>query len=176
MKKLLLYSCLGLLLFSCTENKTSTGSTEKVQSKDTLKYPYTATYSSQFEMGNNDYAKTILDLWKDYDNNELTKGSANFADTVTIFLANGMVLQGPKDSVIAKVQVARSRFDSVRSIVDVWLPLHSIDKNDHWVCVWGLEIDNKNGKKDSTSLNENWRFNKNGKIDYMSQYAATGGK
>ena len=175
MKKLLLYSCM-ILLYSCTEKKTSTGATDQVQSKDTLKYAYNATYSSQFEMGINDNAKTILDLWKEYDNNELSKGAVNFADTVTINLANGMVLHGPKDSVIAGIAGARGRFDSVRSIVDVWLPLHSIDKNDQWVCVWGVEIDSKNGKKDSMRLNENWRFNKNGKIDYMSQYAGSVGK
>jgi hypothetical protein len=169
MFKLLFYSCLTMLVVSCTD-KTKT--TSEASSTDTLHYAYTAGYSSKFELGKNDQAQKVLELWKQYDMNDFSKSAPYFADTVTINLSNGIVAHGQKDSVIAMVKGARSRFDSVRSEVDAWLPLHSIDKESYWVSVWGVEFDMKDAKRDTILITENWRFDKNGKIDFMEQYSA----
>jgi len=48
-----------------------------------------------------------------------------------------------------------------------------VNKDETWVCVWGKETDtNSKNKVDSTYLQENWMFNKDGKISYMGQFAA----
>ncbi|MBN8855275.1 MAG: hypothetical protein BGO55_24280 [Sphingobacteriales bacterium 50-39] len=46
-------------------------------------------------------------------------------------------------------------------------------RNEHWVLVWGTEIDTyKNGKVDSTELQETWKFDQNGKAILLYQFAA----
>jgi len=43
--------------------------------------------------------------------------------------------------------------------------------NDHWVLIWGVETDtHKDGKVDSVGLQETWRFNQDGKANYLIQY------
>ncbi|MDE3125689.1 MAG: hypothetical protein KGK14_09260, partial [Bacteroidota bacterium] len=52
-------------------------------------------------------------------------------------------------------------------------PIKSIDKNENWALIWGKEVDTyKNGKKDSTHIQETWRFNKDGKADLFYQFKA----
>jgi len=46
--------------------------------------PYVAEYSSNFRMGNQQHAKMILELRKDYDDNDLDRHADWFADTVTM--------------------------------------------------------------------------------------------
>lgn len=51
------------------------------------------------------------------------------------------------------------------------MAVKSSDRNEHWVLIWGTEIDTyKNGKVDSTDLQETWRFNEAGKANLVSQY------
>jgi hypothetical protein len=62
-------------------------------------------------------------------------------------------------------------FSALVSRVDAVMSLKSTDKNEDWVGVWGTEIHTETNKKpDSVRLHETWRFNKDGKIDYMQQY------
>jgi len=64
-------------------------------------------------------------------------------------------------------------FTTIKSTVTAILPVKSTDKNEHWVSIWGSEIStDKKGKIDSVSLQESWRFNKDGKIKFFcSTYA-----
>jgi hypothetical protein len=44
------------------------------------------------------------------------------------------------------------------------------DKDENWVAIWGSEIQtDMKGKVDTVSLQETWRFNKAGKVDFMFQ-------
>lgn len=46
-------------------------------------------------------------------------------------------------------------------------------KDETWVSFWEKEVDVMNdGKKDSTYINDNWKFNKEGKISAIYQFAA----
>jgi hypothetical protein len=64
-------------------------------------------------------------------------------------------------------------YTSVVSKVFSIAPLKSVDKNENWVCVWGMETDtDKKGKVDSFYLQETWRFNKAGKADLLYQFRA----
>ncbi|GEM_PF-205160 len=134
-------------------------------------YPYDIEYSSSFEIGDHNQAQTLLSIWKDWDNGNLANGRDNFADSVEMHLADGSMVKGPKDSVLASGQHYRDMFSKVVSTVTAVVPLKSTDKKEDWVTVWGKEIDTyKNGKIDSFYLQETWRFNKDGKADLVYQY------
>ena len=181
MRKVLFIACIGLLA-AC-----SNGSKQEVSSmapaKDTsaaatptenLTYAYTAGYSSKFEIGDAKNAQTIMNLWKVWEDGDLSKGKDLFADSVDLHLADGSHMQGSRDSVLAQSQRFRSSMTSAKNKVDAFVPLKSTDKNESWVAVWGMETDTwKNGKTDSTSLHEVWRINKDGKADLLYQFAAS---
>ncbi|MDQ6755902.1 MAG: hypothetical protein M3004_03115 [Bacteroidota bacterium] len=133
-------------------------------------YPYTAAYSSNFIMGNPAHAKMVLDMWKDYDDNQFTRHDM-LADTVKVYLPDGTVISGKQNS-LSGLSAYRSGFASATSTVDAWMPLKSVDRNENWVAIWGSEKDtNKDGSVTSTEIHEIWRINKDGKVDYIKQYA-----
>lgn len=133
--------------------------------------PYKAQYSSQFEMGDPAKSKMILELWKDWDDNNFSRHANYFADTVSMTFPSGEMVKG-KDSVLASATRYRGSLASVKSTVDAWISTRSIDKNEDWVCIWGSETDvDKEGKSTTTHLHEIWRINKDGKVDYMQQFA-----
>ena len=142
-------------------------------SNENVTYAYPVNYSSDFEIGDAKYAQTVLDLWKDFDNNTFDNHRDAFGDTLRMEFPDGSEMHGPTDSVIAGVKSYRSTLKSVSSSIDAVTTLKPKGKDETWVCVWGKEVDtHKNNKVDSTYYQENWMFNKDGKIAYMSQYSA----
>jgi len=178
MKKLLLLCVAGICLYACNDNATDTAATDTA--KDTthpatppIDFPYKASYSSDFEMGDPSHAKIVLDVWKDFDNNTLDNAKNSFADTVTMQLADGSVMSGPRDSIIAGIKGYRAQFSALTSSIDAFVALKSKDKNTNWVNVWGKEVrTDLKGKKDSSQLAESWMLNDQNKIAFMLQYAA----
>ena len=170
MQKILI-AVLSVLLFSCnaeekkeTENKATTP-----EVSSTL--PYTAIYSSKFEMGDAKNAEAILAAWKSWDDGNLQTSRKLFADTMHFYLRDGSEMHGPTDSTLAGAQLFRNTFSTVKSTVHMYMPLKSTDKNENWVCIWGTEVSTyKQGKIDSVGLQETWRFNKDGKIDLVYQF------
>jgi hypothetical protein len=124
-------------------------------------------------MGDPKNAEAILKLWKIWESGDLSATTDIFADSVTLHLADGSMISGPKDSVIASGQAYRNTQASSVSTVDVVTALKSIDKNENWGLIWGKEVNtDKQGKVDSSYLHEAWKFNSNGKIDLMYQFRA----
>ncbi len=175
MKKFLPFIVL-LVFVSCNSGTSSTSADSSSvsntdKSKKEVSYPYPIGYSTQFEMGDPEKSKTILDLWKDFDNNTLDHAASSFADTVTMMLS-GMETHTSRDSTIASTKAYRGSLGSVTSKVDVVMSVKSTDKNEDWVLVWGTEIHkSKKNITDSVYLHEIWRFNKDGKVDYMEQFS-----
>lgn len=133
-------------------------------------FPYQATYSSKFEMGNPAHAKKVLEIWKDFDNNTIQNHADYFADTVMIILSDGHVVRG-KDSLIAGITQYRSSLGKAVSTVDAWLATRSIDRNEDWVSIWGTETDTAtDGTVSVSRLNEIWQLNKDGKVAFIAQY------
>src|SRR5207253_3835481 len=66
------------------QSATTTDSSSMEKTPEKVTYPYEMTYSSQFEMADSKNAVTILTLWKDWDNGNLSNSKDNFADTVTM--------------------------------------------------------------------------------------------
>ncbi len=179
MKRLLVTICALALLLVCKESvaqqnpKTKSGqkNMNKQIPMDQIPYPYTAGYSSDFKMGNPAYARKVLELWKDYDNNTL-EAHDYFADTAVMFLSNGMVMRG-KDSIYAGAKSGRAMMSSVTSSVDAWIPLKSVDRNEDWVAIWGTATSTgPDGKAEKEDLQEIWGFNKDGKVVFMKQFSS----
>lgn len=161
------FAMLGILLLSTAQAQTEK---TKVKEKGDQAAPYTATYSSKFQIGDPKYAQIVLKLWKDWDDNALDKSAMMFADTVTMYHPDGTMLKG-KDENLADGKKYRSKFASVKSTIHAFVSLKSIDKNENWVAIWGTEEDTgQDGTKTNTELHEIWRFNKDGKIDLMRQF------
>lgn len=147
-------------------NKDSSGS-----ANDNITYPYTADYSSSFEMGDPKNALTLLKLYKDWDNNTMNNSKEYFADQDTMVFSNGYMFTGSRDSLIAMASQERGKMGNVVDSVHAWIPLRSKDKNEDWVLIWSKEITtDANGKKTSKEIQETWRFDKNGKINLVYQY------
>jgi ketosteroid isomerase-like protein len=65
----------------------------------------------------------------------------------------------------------RSQFTEFSETPIAFTTLHSNDKNEDWVLTWIKErVTYANGKKDSTTYQENWRF-RDGKIYMVDSYA-----
>ena len=167
------------VLFACNntakDGVDSAGGTVKdsTGTADNTTYPYTATYSSKFEIGDSKDAAKVLSFWKDFDNGTIANSKDVLADSVTVLFSDGTSFSGPRDSAVADAQEYRNMFASVRSNVDAWIPLRSTDKKENWVGIWGWEIHTaKDGKVDSTHLHEIWRMNSQGKADFIMQFTA----
>jgi hypothetical protein len=179
MKKILVISSFAMLA-ACNSPepaktdvmKTSEDSTVQVQD---ITSPYPIRYSSKFAMGDPKHAETILTLWKDWDNGNLSAHKEIFADSLELHFADGSIMHSVRDSVLAAGQSYRNMFATVVSSVDAIMAAKSTDKNENWALIWGKEIStDKKGKVDSSYLQETWRFNKDGKADLMFQYKAVG--
>ena len=175
MKKMLACIAVGILA-ACNTNPSKDESTSST--KDTtmaapaaIQSPdYPIAYSSDFVRDDPANAESLLKLWKVWDEGDLSKGKDLFADNDTMYLADGSVMKGPRDSIIAASQRYRSSLGSSVSRVDAITTLKSVDRNTHWALIWGMEKDSANGKVDSFYLQETWRFNKDGKADLLLQF------
>jgi len=175
MKKLLVAFSITMLA-ACSDQKTEsmksgTDSTASTTAMADVTYPYQINYSSKFEVADPKYAQTILTLWKDWDNGDLSAHKDMFADSVEMHFADGSTMHSVRDSIVAGAQGVRNMFTSAVSSVNAVMSVKSTDKNENWALIWGKEIDkDKNGKIDSFYLQETWRFNKDGKTDLLYQF------
>jgi hypothetical protein len=139
--------------------------------KDEPTYPYSPSYTSKFAIGDPTHAKTILDLQKVWDNNNLDNAKQFFADSVMLLTSDGNMMSGSADSIIAATKPYRNSLGTVNSKVHAWVPLRATDAKENWVLVWYTEYrKNDKGKTDSVEYQETWRLNSNGKPDMMMQY------
>lgn len=139
------------------------------------KAPYTAAYSSSFKLGNPAYSAIILNMWKDWDDNDFTRHDY-MSDTVTLWLPDGQVIHG-KAAALEGAKKFRGGMKSCSSVVHAWVPLKATDKGDDLVCIWGTETDTyADGKVDVRELHEVWWFNKDGKLSGMRQFTAKFGQ
>jgi hypothetical protein len=140
---------------------------------DSTNYPYTASYSHNFEIGNSKYSLAILQLYKDWDNNTLANSKDLFAENNdTMLFSSGNMFVGNRDSLIAMATQARSQLKTVVDSIHAWIPLRSKDRNEDWVAIWSREYStDAAGKTDMRELHELWRFDKDGKINLLYQFA-----
>lgn len=177
MKKIIFFAIVILTVACNTDDKAkvesmSPGGTDTTRQVE-LNYPYMPEYSSKFEIGDPNNALTILNLYKDWDNNTLDNSKNSFADSLSLYFSDGSMLLGKRDSVIESAKKIRATLGTVRDVVQAWVPLKSTDKNENWVSIWTKEIRTPpGGKTDSSYLHELWRFNKDSRVDLVYQFEA----
>jgi len=174
MKKVFIVAFVALLSACNNSNDTAKADSMKSGADSTMRdinSPYTIGYSSKFAIDDPKNAETVLSLWKAWDNGDLSASKDMFADSVEMYLSDGSMMTGPRDSVIGGAQSFRNTIASSVSSVDAIMAVKSTDKNKSFALIWGKEIDtDKKGKVDSFYLQETWGFNKDGKADLLYQY------
>ncbi|MFI5186114.1 MAG: hypothetical protein ACHQF0_05285 [Chitinophagales bacterium] len=179
MKKVLVLASLALFA-ACNSNEPAKNDSMKSGSDSTttmqeINSPYAIGYSSKFAMDDPKNAETLLTLWKDWDNGNLSAHKDMFADSVEMHFADGSMMHTSRDSALANAQNYRNTFASSVDRVDAIMAVKSTDKNENWALIWGMEKDtDKKGKIDSFYLQETWRFNKDGKANLFYQFKAAG--
>lgn len=174
MKKILFVVVTAFVLVACNQNSAEDNTSKSAPGKDSaskLSYAYTATYSSQVELGAHpEYAQNALQAWKLLEENKIDEIKQYFADTLTFESAEGWRFHGPTDSMLAMLKKQSASLDSLRVDIDVWQTAHLKDVNADYVNIWATERSYpKNGKPDTTRVNENWMV-RDGKFVYINQY------
>ncbi len=182
MKKIFVFACAAIFA-SCGSNTSEKTDSMKMEKDSTaavaqdISSSYPVNYSSKFVMDNPKNAETLLTLWKDWDNGNLSAHKDLFADSVEMNFSDGTSMHTSRDSAIAMAQSARNNFATAVSSVDAIMAVKSTDRNEHWALIWGKEVDtDKKGVVDSFNLQETWRFNKDGKADLFFQYKQAAAK
>jgi hypothetical protein len=177
-------SCVGMICFvflistlitACKSNSDSAGDENagKTPVRDTLTYAFKATYSSDVSVpGNPLIAQEVLKIWKMFESDQIEAMKPYFADTVKYDDAGGMHFYGSSADLLAYAGKDISNLDSLRFDISTWQCAHLNDKNEDWVNIWSAERRYpKNGKPDTTFIQENWKV-KDGKVTYFNQYKA----
>ena len=167
---------LFLLIISCNDQVNGPGAkgdsvaSAKTSAPAPYEYITKSTYSSQFELGDPKQADIVFTLWKLFDANNLDQGLNYYADTVELWTNDGWKYRGPKDSLMDIMKRLRGVYTAVKTDVAAIIPLRIIDRDENWVCIYGTEYLTIKNKVDSADIQENWRFNKEGKINMMHAY------
>jgi len=179
MKRNLLFSFVAILAACNSNPPAQTESLAKPASDSVMpaiQSPYAIEYSSQFAVDAPKNAETMLAVWKDWDNGNVSAHKDSWADTITMHFSDGTTMRSSKDSTLAMGQRIRNRVASSVSKVIAVTALKGTDKDGkvgHWVLIWGTEINtDKKGKMDSSYVQETWGFNDDGKIKTLYQYRA----
>jgi hypothetical protein len=185
MKKLLFIVCSGAFLFSCnnaekaepaTENAAVATPAAEVQAP-VVNYPFEASLASDLKIGNPLYTVKVMEMYKILEKGESVDSLLKpyFAETITSVAFDEKKFNGPSAEFAKKVSNFRSQFTSLNEEFLTFVSLRSDAKDLDFVSVWFKErVVRKNGKPDSTLYQENWRFNKEGKIYYRTAFARYG--
>lgn len=170
-------AAMAMILFSCNQQaKENTATTEAEKPKEAPAlntHGYTVSYSSSFEIGDPKQSETILALYKAWDDGNPAAEKDAFADSVELSFGDGNGMNVSRDSALAAVTAWRQNYSSVKTSVYTVLPVKGTGMDESWVCIWAKEVhtEKASNKTDSIELQENYRFNKNGKINWMLQYS-----
>ena len=151
-------------VIGCT-NQTKTAETKA----DSVLMPYTATYSASFVVSDKPKnAQSVLQSYKDWEDNKLSNAPANFADTVAMTYWDGIQFRLGRDSMVRYFQKFRDSLTSSKIEILAVTNLHSVDKNADWVNVWYKQTDTyKTGKVDS-AFYQDYNNLVNGKIVWIN--------
>jgi hypothetical protein len=174
MKKIIV-AVFAVSFLACNDSKQTETSAEVKANVPTNMHGFTPVYSASFVMDDATNTETVLALWEDWKKGDLSPSRTRFADSLSLFLADGTSMVGLSDTLLKNMQAYRSSFKGMEIKMDAIFAVKSTDRDEDWVTVWGTEVQTgMNGKVDSVSLQETWRFNKAGKVDLMFQAVRKG--
>jgi hypothetical protein len=178
MKKLLLAALSLTLLFSCNEAEKTEPVAEAapVVAEPSVNYPFQAMISD-FKIGNPQNTVKVMEMYKilEAGNSIDSLLLPYFADSVTSVSYDQREFRGTSSEFLKRVSAFRGQYKTVNEEFLSHVSLHSDEKDLDVVSVWFKERAIRlNGKADSTLYQENWRFNKDGKIYYRAAFARYG--
>ena len=157
---------LSVVVIACNskdESKTSSGSS--------IKFPYEATYTTDFTNNVSDSSLLlVLNSYKYWETGDLTALRSTMGDSMSVHGSDGFKFKGLTDSIMPVWKKTRDSLSSVVIKMDVWLKNHSVKDSADFINVWYKEIDTyKTGKVDSASYEDDNAL-KNGKINWFSSH------
>lgn len=180
MKKIFIMAGVGILI-ACndsqpTEEANSKSPENPVANAENLVYPYSVNFTN-FKADDQKNTQVALNLWKLWDDGDLTKQKELWADSAEVHTWDGLYIKGSRDSISSSGKAFRSNFSSVVSSVNGVISFSGTNKatgkDENWAAVWGKRIMiDKTGKADSVWLHEAWRMNNNGQAEALYQFAA----
>jgi hypothetical protein len=173
MKKIYCLCLVSLFMVACQQDAGTHVLPHATPVKDTLRYAFKATYSSDITVpGSALIAQKVLQVWQMFETAQVDSMKPYFADTVTYEDASGMRFHGPTAALLSYAKKDIDGLDSMRFDISVWQSAHLNDKNEDWVDIWSTERRYpKKGAADTVLMQENWRV-KNGLVVYFNQYLA----
>jgi ketosteroid isomerase-like protein len=172
MKRLFFILTTSSIFIACN-NKASdekTSEEKKEEKMDSTKYAYKADYSSDFKMGDADHSVLVLNFFKAWEENRMDDMKPMLTDSVWVEFSDGNKFNGTADSLIATGKQFRANYSSIKTTLDGWMSVHSNDKNEDYVLVWGKDYNtDKTGKLDSMRGHSYWQI-KNDKISGWSEF------
>jgi hypothetical protein len=178
MKKLLLAALSLTLFFSCKESEKTEPVAEAapVLAEPVVNYPIQALVSD-YKLGNPQNTVKVMEMYKIMEAGISLDSLLlpYFADTVTSVSFDQKEFHGPASEFVKKVSDFRGQFKTIDEEFLSHVSLHSDERDLDIVSIWFKERGvRNNGKLDSTLYNENWRFNKEGKVYYRAAFARYG--
>ncbi len=176
MKKLILIVVAGCFITACNNETTDKAKGEKMDTKvetatSNVTYPYKASYSSDFKMGDANNSKLVLDFFKGWEDGTMTGWKDMLADSVWINFPDGQRFWLSRDSVITMGNQYRSQSSNIKLDIEAFMPIHLNDKNEDYVLVWEKDYNTnkKTNKLDSVGTHSFWQV-KNNKITGWQEY------
>lgn len=157
---------LSVLLIACDNKEEKT-----VATGSTLKLPYEASYTTEFNTNVSDSnLLLVLNSYKYWENGDLDALRSTMGDSMYVHGADGFRFSGLTDSLMPIWKKSRDSLSSVVITMDVWLKNHSLKDSMDYINVWYKEIDTyKSGRVDSANYQDDNGI-KNGKIVYFSSH------
>ena len=154
-----------ITLISCSQK-----ATEEAPQTETVTYPAELSYKGNPSIGDRNNVKTVMECNKRL--TELNTDIGEFlADSVTMYLADGMEINGPKDSVLVLISDFITSLSGLKIDYVAAMPVNNDDLHHEWVFTWTEETYTyKDGKVEKRELHEDYRM-EGGKIREIFQYA-----
>jgi hypothetical protein len=137
-----------------------------------ISYPYKASYSNDFKIGDANHSKLILDFFTGWEDGSMKNWKDVLADSVWIDFPDGQHFWLSKDSVISMGRQFRSHSSNIKLDIEGFMPIHLNDKNEDYVLVWEKDYitDKNTNKLDSVGSHSFWQV-KNNKIAGWREYS-----
>lgn len=173
MKRSLIVLVAATFLFACNNEKKADETAAKPEEKKeaaAIAYPYKAAYTSDFSIGDANHSKTVLDLYKMWEDGKVDDFKSLLADSVSIDFPDGNKFSNTADSMINFAKQVRKTLSSVKLEFDAWMPIHANDAKEDYVLVWYREYTTTmKGKVDSLNGHAYFQI-KNNKVRSWSEF------
>jgi ketosteroid isomerase-like protein len=164
----------SVFLISCNdkteepkETSTATPGTESETKKPLPDFAYPVEMAN-WTMGDANNTKTVLDVYKAWEQKDSAVFAASFADSASMDMPDARRLTFTKGNAYKRLYNARSKYNAISNQIVSAYALHNVDRNADWVMIM---VYNKwtynSGVKDSALYWDNWRL-KDGKIVYLN--------